>query len=96
MKYIKEYKDIDWDFEEEEERVPDEFKGHEDFYNFLVDNGVLDQWINNLGNKNIPDLLNKDINIINYAFNWTSTEEGFNFWYKIHKKWINEKYRLGI
>jgi hypothetical protein len=37
MKYIKEYKEIeweDWNFDEEEEtNVPVEFEGHEDFYN---------------------------------------------------------------
>jgi hypothetical protein len=106
MKYIKEYKNIDWDFDKEEERnIPVEFKGHEDFYDFLVDNDILDKWINNFekdvswrkdviwrNKKEIHDFLNNNINYIDHAFNWSDTEEGYDFWIKIYNKWINEIY----
>jgi DNA-binding transcriptional MocR family regulator len=93
MKYIKEYKNIDWDFDEEESDVPDKFKGHEDFYDFLVDNGVLDKWINNLRIKNVHDFLNNNINryYFDLAFFWKDTEEGFIFWHKINRKWLKGK-----
>jgi hypothetical protein len=89
MKYIKEYKDIEWEFDEEETNVPVEFKGHEDFYDFLVNNDILDKWINNFYQykKEIYDFLN---NISMYAFNWSDTKEGHDFWEKIYNKWINE------
>ena len=53
MKYIKEYKYIDWeDFDEDEgDDIPEGFsvnKETELFYKFLVDRGILDQWIKNI------------------------------------------------
>lgn len=46
MKYIKEYKEINWDdWEIEEEPLSSEFIGHEKFYNFLKENNVLEDFI---------------------------------------------------
>ena len=56
IKYIREYKEIDWnDWEEIQDEIPDEFEGHEKFYNFLVDNNCFDEWV---------DEARKRINII--------------------------------
>jgi hypothetical protein len=96
MKYIKEYKDIEWEFDEEESDVIDEFKGHKDFYDFLVDNDILDKWINNLRkqtNKKIHEFLNYHIDkyYFGLAFFWINTEEGHDFWNKINRKWLKGK-----
>jgi len=48
MKYIKEYKDIDWDDwddVEDDPNIHNDFIGHEDFYNFLVEHDVLNDFI---------------------------------------------------
>jgi hypothetical protein len=100
MKYIKEYKDIEWEFDEEETNVPDEFEGHEDFYNFLVNNDILDKWINNFekavtwrNKEEIHDFLNiiDKSYYFDLAFFWKDTEEGHDFWNKINKKWCKLK-----
>jgi hypothetical protein len=60
--------------------------------NFLVNNDILDQWINNFekdvswrNEEEIHEFLNinHDSYYINYAFNWENTEEGHDFWQKI-------------
>jgi hypothetical protein len=68
MKYIKLYENIDWDWvDEEKSNIPDDFKGNENFYNFLVDNNVLDKFIYNFNNYklkkniNLKDFLNQNI-----------------------------------
>jgi len=49
MKYIKEYKEIDWDDWDEEEKdpngPPDTFKGHEKFYKFLKQHNAVNNFI---------------------------------------------------
>jgi len=99
MKYIKEFKDIDWDdfdIEEDDPNTHKDFEGNEKFYKFLKDNNVLDRYMNNYdpfyeGNGNIS--LFKFLNICmnkNYifkAFLWSETYEKFGFWDNINSKW---------
>jgi len=95
MKYIKRYnEDIDWDWVDEEKRdIPDDFKDNENFYNFLVDNKVLDQFIYNFNKYKLRDLkslinsIQKEI--INFAFDWSETPEGYNFWMNYDEMWRN-------
>jgi hypothetical protein len=93
MKYIKLFENIDWDWmDEEESDIPDEFKGNEDFYKFLVDNNALDKFLYNLkeSGKNLKNhfirLKNKFI-LLNIAFRWRDTTEGHDFWSNLNYKW---------
>jgi len=101
-KYLKANESIDWDDwdTQEEPSVPEEFEGHEDFYNFLVENDILDKFIynynnykKNIGIKGIKDYLDErkkngtyELNVS--AFLWTPTKEGADFWYQMHNKWV--------
>ena len=95
MKYLKRYNEsIDWDdWEEEENSIPDDFIGHEDFYNFLVDNDVLDTYLYNFKNdkhqKDFKKFINqvRDTHLIDAAFTWSQTPEGNNYWYELNIKW---------
>jgi hypothetical protein len=96
MKYIKRYnEDIDWDWvDEEKPNIPDDFKDNEIFYNFLVDNKILDQFIYNYKNENKKRNLKSLINsiqkeIINFAFEWSETPEGHVFWRNYDEMWRN-------
>jgi hypothetical protein len=88
--------------EEEYESIPEDFIGHDDFYNFLVDNNILNSWINNIkknykDNKsfNIKRFLDsqshKDSNYILLPFDWDLTYEGDEFWDNIYHKWKDRK-----
>ena len=97
MKYIKEYKEIDFDdWDEEEDTISDEFRGHKKFYNFLVDNDILDKWLYNFehdyrnqeGVRTIRKfLLNNSENYLNNCFNWEGTEERHAYWERFNTKW---------
>jgi hypothetical protein len=89
MKYIKLFENIDWDWMDEEELdIPDEFKGNEDFYKFLVDNNALDKYIYNLDNNyNYFEHKNKNQYIL-WAFDWVNTHEGYEFWLNLNYKWV--------
>ena len=98
MKYIREYKDIDWDDWEEEENdpyeVPYEFKGNEKFYKFLVDNDILEDYITNYYNGfNQQTTLKKFLksrdmkNYIILSFDWSTTDN--NYWLKYNRQWIS-------
>jgi len=74
---------------------------NETFINFLKNNDVYDRFIYNCKNDNgfknkHWSSLNELCNELNaeeyftYAFNWSNTKEGGNFWYKLSIKW--EKY----
>jgi hypothetical protein len=89
MKYIKLFENIDWDWmDEEESDIPDEFKGNEDFYKFLVDNNALDKFLYNLKEfgKNLSNIKNK-YKLINGAFIWVETPEYHDFWSNLNYKW---------
>jgi hypothetical protein len=102
MKHIKLYEgfkeDIDI-FEEEDWNEKDMnndslFKGHEGFYDFLINNNCLDNWIDNMVNfdNNIEKCLNnykrnfgeKYKEYINSSFTWDYTNEGQEYWENIY------------
>jgi len=81
MKYIKEYKEIDWDndvfdIEEEDPTTHNEFIGHELFYKFLKDNDILDDFIKNFDPQFDSKVTQYDPNSIkeyldyNYDYNY--------------------------
>lgn len=85
---------IDWSFDIQEENFDDEFEGNEDFYNFLIENGILDKYINNVsysGYRRIVPNLNKFLNetdkerYIIGAFLWDYEDVR---WDNIHYKWL--------
>jgi len=102
MKYITEYNKMDFntfddfdkfDVEENNLFVPNDFIGHEDFYNFLYKRGLYKKFINNY-DYNMPlRLFLIKINSINYiltAFLWSkdlSVKWGLfdHMWYNIVK-----------
>jgi len=102
MKHIKEFKKIDWDDwddMEEDPNIPDDFKGHEKFYNFLKRNNILDKYVENYDPdfSNIPKrTLNKCLNdepvksYISTAFRWVYSKQGISFWFDYQYKWNNE------
>lgn len=104
MKYIKLFDEvnIDWnDWEEiDDDNMPDNFIGHEKFYQFLVDNGCLDEWILNMNKrgKDIKKFLDNCRNFsyefskyITLGFVWAGTKNGQNYWHAIYKKGLNFK-----
>jgi hypothetical protein len=109
MKYIKifENKEIDWeDFDYDEvPDIPEEFENHEDFYEFLVENYLLDKWIyntkNNVGNHYL-NRCNGDIKLflrdtkerdfIMNAFVWSNTKNGQAYWNNLNNQWIFRLY----
>jgi hypothetical protein len=100
MKYIKKYNEnIEWNWvqEENDDSIPDDFKGYEDFYYFLIKNNILDNYIENIYNdsefikyKTLSKFFSsfyKDI-FINQAFNWSITPEGHKFWSYYNDLWL--------
>jgi len=95
-----------WDYIE----IDDEFENHQDFYFFLVNNNILNNYIKYFNHSdsiiwrnnqyvlkkykkyitNIKDFLNhiEQNRYINTAFDWGSTNEGFNYWEKLYNLWI--------
>jgi len=100
MKYIKLFENIDWDWVDEEKSEVSDFEGCEDFYNFLIDNNILDEYIYNfnkykLDNKDLKvflDIYNKRYYLLE-SFLWKLTKEGYKFWEKISIRWYK---KLGI
>jgi hypothetical protein len=102
MKYIKKFESIDWNYiDEEKPDIMPEFKDNEDFYNFLVENDVLDKFIDHYNKYKFKKIslkkylknkkkLNLIYNLIDYSFNWTITPEGHKFWSKLNDKWRNK------
>ena len=102
MKYIKEYKDIDWDdWEEEEEeeeeypnnKVPNDFKNHVEFYNFLKQYDIVDKFKEELLNNTIGEYLKRyddplESCLIDHAFYWDESYDGDSYWRKIEDDWI--------
>ena len=97
MRYLKEYKDIDWDDwdEEEVEPISNMFKGYEKFYNFLDTHDIVEKFKNELYIQNkitIDKYLKRYVKsfnyeIINYAFTWDNTSDGKSYWSDIDNEW---------
>ena len=107
MKHIKLYEgfkeniDIfdeeDWGEKDWNEKDIDSlFRGHEGFYNFLINNNCLDNWIDNMEyfNNNIEKCLNhfkkyfgkRYKEYINSSFSWEDTNEKEEYWANIDYK----------
>jgi hypothetical protein len=67
-----------------------------EFVKFLVHEHVLKKYVNNFQNKN--NTYQRKFNISSYhflpqdllarSFHWDETKEGFDFWIKMHNKWV--------
>jgi hypothetical protein len=64
------------------------------FVKFLNDNRAYDKFIHYLNRaKHIDDInvwcnqTTKE-NVLVHAFNWSSTPDGTDFWFKLHKDWL--------
>jgi len=85
-------KNINWEFNDEEEfPIPDGFEEHKEFYDFLVDNKILVNYLYSIGLKGekLKDFFIRIENyeFINQAFNWRITSEGHGFWKVYNRKW---------
>jgi hypothetical protein len=99
MKYLRLYEEIDFkEFDETDYDGCDnysEFEGHEDFCRFLLDKGVIDEFIkryndnpNNLSDLNIfLDKTSPERYII-VAFEWYFNGKGEVFWSGLHWDWL--------
>lgn len=61
---------------------------------FLKENDCYYQYIKNYNNYNneyyMPlTILKYSYNLINNAFVWRETKEGFDYWEKIHNEWLD-------
>lgn len=89
-------KDINWKFEDDEtdDFIHPDFIDHKDFYNFLIDNNALNNYIKNFENdeffkrnKSLKKFLNISNKLfINFAFTWIETPEGYDFWDMLNKR----------
>jgi len=100
MKYIKEYKDIDWDDWDDEEEDPDmdiehpEFIGYDKFLKFLKRHGVLNEYIKKFhqfgerydNDDSIIDFLH-DAEIRNYIYNAFPAPPSYNETSSRYGKW---------
>jgi len=102
MRYVKTYEDIEWgDFDdfyiEEDEpinmNVPNSFIGNEDFYNFLKDNDIYNEYVSRYdryflrsAGSDLKTFLetNSKKYFIDSAFPWFGDEK----WFVINKKWL--------
>lgn len=70
------------------------------FEQFLIDNNCYSQFITNLleqKNKSFEEFINKTLSIdaniepeeelVNWAFGWTRTEQGYHFWSLLDARW---------
>ena len=68
-----------------------------EFVKFLVREHILKMYMNNLQNEDNAskikrfkmhsyDFLPQDL--LARSFCWDETKEGFDFWYRIHRKWV--------
>jgi hypothetical protein len=102
MKYIKLFENIDWDWVDEEKSEVSDFEGCEDFYNFLIDNNILDEYIYNFNKYKLDNKLDLKVFFDNYnkrdyllkSFLWKLTKEGYEFWEKINIKWYKKIGRI--
>ena len=55
-----------------------------------LDNDCYDQYYHNLkkNNKTIANMYSK--NYILSSFDWEKTDEGYNFWFELNKKWLKK------
>jgi len=77
----------DWDIEEEDPYILGDFKGHEDFYYFLVKNEILDEYKTNFHISFNSSTTLKDFLRITDKYNYITT--GFNWDLGIGIEWIN-------
>jgi len=103
MKYIKKL-NINFNNWDEIDNVLNEFIGHENFYNFLKDNNILDKYINYFNisykwreindddSRNLNEFLNNwaPYYFIIKSFLWKKTKEHHKFWFYINNKWKNK------
>lgn len=70
----------------------------ETLFGFLKDEGIYRQYFNNIANEiniyNVVELkkyfiFSENEDFVFHAFSWEKTNEGWNFWYDIHCKWID-------
>lgn len=106
MKYIKEYKEIDWEDWDYEEY--DDMNICQMFWKFLKDINAYDCFIENLYNYDNHPLEYKDWNsvdtycfdikpdfLISKSFYWSYTYEGWEYWDSIHNEWIKILKKIG-
>lgn len=92
MKYLKYLKEVVDYEEEEEEDFYDEFL-YKDLYNFLVEHGALDNYIEytlrfHADLQSFMLKYNKS-DLIDEAFEWASNPLGYKFWSNLHNKWFD-------
>ena len=102
MKYIKEYEKIDfndWEEEEEDPSIPNEFIGHEKLHNIFKSNNILYNFIKeynkqkySLGNcHDLRRFLNDHLKdnykyLMEDAFDWRTSVMGLDYWYSFSIK----------
>jgi len=106
MKYIKKL-NIDFNNWEEidDNRINNEFKDNIDFYNFLLENNILNEFIIGFKDKELKSSMTwKETNLIDYfkkikdkkyiiyAFNFELYNQKYNIinWNLINRKWKNK------
>jgi len=103
MKYIKRLNINFNDWDEIKDNNFTEFEGHEDFYNFLKNNNILNKYIKYFYDKKYTinvSRIKKDIvtikDFLNYysekfyfynAFTWKRTKEHYYYWFDISNRW---------
>jgi len=104
MKYIKEYNNFinfdKFDIEETDPSIKNDFKYHESFYNFLIYNGVLEEYISLFYRygEYVNDVISlKDFLYDNSKYDYIEIGVGIDDnwgidkkWKDINKKWLNE------
>jgi len=101
MKHIKQF-NINFNDWNEIDNDPDEFTGYKEFHQFLINNDILVEYINNFNNsyiwrsdintddsKNLNEFLNNwsSYDFIVKAFLWKKTKEGHKYWLSMDRKW---------
>jgi hypothetical protein len=99
VKYIKLYEEIDFsDIDNLDMPINIDFEGHEDFYDFLEENGVLDEYISNYYNnkcntssisiKKFLDMVDETNYVLN-AFGWLcGGSDMSDIWEDLNDKWV--------
>ena len=76
------------------------------FFAFLKEHDAYDKWLYYLRKRHPSNDIwwwndfyqtlyeDRCLRAINYAFNWTDTKEGYDFWLKIQKEWSNYRNSL--
>ena len=65
----------------------------EQFFEFLKENSCYNKYFNNInspliGFSTLEKILRFPIQLINFAFDWDLSEEGYDYWNHISNKWI--------